>query len=209
MKRILLFAVSVLLAASVFSQSGNGNDVLDNALYARVGYGMPGGDLKSNEAITAGALFEVGTIFYINKLKIADKLKLGIDVNYLSFSGFANRETMKNDNKSDSYFNAGAKIGPCLSYNIVDYLVADVYFKVHPHMFIVGETENHNYDGENQFKFGTSFGFNVRYKFIMLGCEFTSAKYDFDLQVPARSIQETSTKSIKLPVTFLSLGVKI
>lgn len=208
MKRILLFAVSLLWAASVFSQSGNGNDVLDNALYARIGYAMPGGDLKTNEAITAGAQFEVGTIFYINKLKIADKLKLGIDVNYLSFSGFANRETMKNDNKSDSYFTAGAKVGPCLSYNIVDYLVADVYFKVHPHMFIIGETENHNYDGETQFKVGTSFGFNVRYKFIMAGCEFASSKYDFNLPEEGRAMSATSTQSIKLPVTFLSLGVK-
>lgn len=209
MKRILLLAVSILLATSAFSQSANGSDLLDNAIYFRAAYGFPGGDLKTNEVITAAGQFEVGSIFYLNKVKIADKLKLGIDVNYLSFSGYVNMKSSMEDNKTDSYFTAGVKAGPCLSYNIADHLIADVYFKVHPHMFIVGETENHNYEADNQFKLGTSFGLNLRYKFIMVGCEFTSTKYDFDLPVAARSMQETSTKSIKLPVTFLSLGVKL
>ena len=209
MKRILTIAFSILLVTSAFSQSANSPDLLDNAIYFRAAYGFPGGDLKTNEVITTGGQFEVGSIFYLNKLKLADKLKLGIDINYLSFSGYVNMESGMEDDKSDSYFTAGAKVGPCLSYNIVDNLIADVYFKLHPHAFIVGETENHNYEADTQFKLGTSFGLNLRYKFIMVGCEFTSTKYDFELPVAARSLQETSTKSIKLPVTFLSLGVKL
>ncbi len=207
MKKIIFASLIVLVSLAGFSQNSD-KGVFDNAVYVRLGYALPGGTLKTEEAVTAGAQFEFGTIFYINKLSLPEKLKVGLDATFISISGFANRTTSMEDNKSDSYFTAGVKVGPCVSYNFTGQWIADAYFKVHPHQFIVGETENHNYEAANQFKLGTSFGLNVRYKALMVGCEFTGAKYDFETNIAvARSPQEVSTQAIKLPVTTLSIGV--
>jgi len=202
MKKILLIAICVFLSVSSFSQSENGNDIFDNAVYARIALGFPGGELSDNDVVTAGPQFEVGTIFYLNSLKIADKMKLGIDVTYVSVSGVVNSPDLINDDKSDSYFMAGAKAGPCFSYNFAGDFIADAYFKLYPNMLIAGETQYHDYNAENQFKLGTSFGLNVRYKALMVGFEFTSTKYDFEV-----GTLSPSSESIKLPVTFVSLGV--
>jgi hypothetical protein len=69
-------------------------------------------------------------------------------------------------------------------------------------MLIAGETKYYDYNAENQLKLATSFGLNVRYKAIMVGCEFTSAKYDFVV-----GTLSPDNKTIKLPVTIVSLGV--
>lgn len=204
MKRIILIVLIAVLGISAYSQNGN-KGVFDNAVYARLAYGMPGGELKTIGAVTAGGQFEVGTIFYLQKLTLPEKLKLGIDVTYLSISGVFNKKSSQDNNKTDSYFMAGAKVGPCVSYNFADEWIGDVYFKLYPHSFIAGETENHFYNAENQFKLGTSFGLNVRYKALMVGCEFTNAKYDFTITAPAKVA--SGKTSVKLPVTFLSLGV--
>lgn len=206
MKKTLLFAFATILALSIYAQKGS--EVMDNPVYARLGYAMPGGDLKSMEVITAGALFEVGTIFYLNSLNLPEKLKLGVDVTYLSISGFANMKMSNDENKTDSYFTAGVKLGPAVSYNFYGEWVGDLYFKIHPHQFITGEDENFGYHAPTQTKFGTSFGLNIRWKALMLGCEFTSAKYDFEIATaPSKSALETTEKSIKLPSTNLTLGV--
>lgn len=207
MKKIILFSLMSMIALVTYSQNSD-KGVFDNAVYTHFGYSIPGGTLKTEEAITAGLQFEFGTIFYINKLELPEKLKLGLDATFVSISGFANREMSKEENKSDSYFTAGAKLGPIVSYNFTGQWIADAFFKVHPHQFIVGETENHNFEAENQFKLGTSFGLNIRYKALMIGCEFTGAKYDFNSIINAgRSTLVTDTYSMKLPVTTISLGV--
>lgn len=206
MKKTLLFAFATILAFSTFAQ--NSSDVLDNPFYARIGYSMPGGDLKSEEVITAGGLFEVGTIFYLNSLNLPEKMKLGIDVTYLSINGFFNKKMSDDQNKTDSYFSAGSKLGPAFSYNFYGNWVGDIYFKVHPHQFMTGEDENFGYNAPSQVKFGTSFGLNIRWKALMIGCEFVSAKYDFEIASPAsKAALETIEKSIKLPSTNLTLGV--
>jgi len=205
MKKIVLLAVAMVLTLASFSQKGSDKGVFDNAVYARVGYAFPGGDLKSNEVITAGAQFEVGTIFYINAVKMPEKLKLGVDVTYVSITGLVNRKTMKDNNETVSYFTAGFKVGPCLSYNFAQDCVADLYFKLHPNQFITGQ-EDAIIVADNQFKLGTSFGLNIRWKALMVGCEFTSAKYDFKNSASAKAMTEP-TSSVKLPITNLSLGV--
>lgn len=205
MKKILIVAITLLMTISAFSQKSD-KGVFDNAFYARVGYAIPGGDLKTSEAITAGATFEVGTIFYINALTLPEKMKLGLDVTYVSISGFANQKMSKEENKTDSYFQAGAKLGPCFSYNFADEFIGDLYFKLYPNMFGTGEDENHGYSADGQFKLGTSFGLNLRWKALMLGVEMTSNKYDF-YRIPIDSETFTSG-TIKLPATNLTLGVK-
>jgi len=191
-----------MLALSAYCQVAGGEDNLDNAVYARIGLGFPGGTLGDEEVVTAGPQFEVGTIFYLNSVKIADKMKLGVDVTYLSLSGVVNSPDLINDNKTDSYFMAGVKAGPCFSYNFAGKFIADAYFKLYPNMLIAGETEYHDYNAENQFKLGTSFGLNVRYRALMVGFEFSSTKYDFEV-----GTQSPKNESIKLPLTVVSLGV--
>lgn len=212
MKKTFLLALTVLLAGYSFGQKTNGNksNVFNNAMYVHVGYGFPGGDLKSENELTAGAQFEVGSRFYINSLALPEKLKLGIDATYLSISGMVNKDSLKNNNQTNSYFTAGVKVGPCVSYNFAGQWVADVFLKLHPHYFITGEHDA-IYNAATQLKLGTSLGFNIRCKALMIGCEFTSAKYDFDVttHTPARALLETTSKSIKLPVTVLSIGVTL
>jgi hypothetical protein len=208
MKRIILLAITALWAVSSYSQSGEDKGVFDNAVYGRIGLGFPGGELGSNEVVTAAAQFEVGTIFYFSSLKIADNMKLGIDITYLIISGLANSPDLINDNKSDSYFLAGIKAGPCFSYNFTGKLIADVYFKLYPHLFRSGETQYHAYNGEDQTKLGTSFGLNVRYRALMVGFEYTSAKYDFVVGYPDGSALYDYSESIKIPIPYFSLGVK-
>jgi hypothetical protein len=205
MKKIVLLAAVMALATASYSQKGSDKGVFDNAVYARIGYAFPGGDLKSDELITAGAQFEVGTIFYINALTMPEKLKLGVDVTYASITGLVNRKTMKDNNETVSYFTAGMKVGPCVSYNFAPDFVADLYFKLHPHQFITGQKADDR-EADNQFRLGTSFGLNLRWKALMVGCEFTSAKYEFKRSVAAKAMTD-SKSTVKLPITNLTLGV--
>jgi hypothetical protein len=208
MKKIFLFATAVLLAFSSFSQKANSKETFKNAVYIRFGYAMPGGTLKKDNIINTGGQFEVGTIFFINALKLPEKLKLGIDATYLSLSGFINKNSAADSNQTVSYFTAGVKLGPCLSYNFANNWYADLYFKVHPNFFITGQVDD-KYEAAPQAKFGTAFGLNIRWKVLMLGCEFTSTKYDFKVaNTPAARVLTTKVKeTIKLPVTNLSLAV--
>lgn len=204
MRKIFLTLVAVSVSLIAFSQNDKG--VFDNAFYIRLGSQSPGGDLKTAEAITAGAQFEIGTIFYIKEVRLPERLKFGIDATFASISGFANRKMMNEDNKTDSYFTAGFKVGPALSYNFAGKWIADIYVKLHSHQFMTGEDENHGYHAADQKNFGTSLGLNIRWKALMLGCEYTTAKYDFD-KIPAGDNQFVKGK-ITLPNTIVSLGVK-
>jgi hypothetical protein len=206
MKKPLLFWLALMFAAFSFAQKNAGKNPFDNALYARLGYALPGGDLKTGNILTAGAQFEVGNIFYINALKSPEKLKLGIDATYLSLSGFVNQDSLSANDETNSYFTVGVKIGPCVSYNIAGQWIADAYFKLEPKYFITGQKGI--YDAATQFKLGTSFGLNIRYRAVMLGCEFSSAKYDFDvISTTVKAVEVTTAQSVRLPVTVLSLGV--
>ncbi len=206
MKKTYLFVLAVLLAGSSFSQKSKPttDNPFKNSVYVRFGYGFVGGPMKTEKQLTAAGQFEVGSQFYLNSINLPEQMKFGIDVNYLSATGMINRDSMSKNNEGNSYFTAGVKVGPCYSYNFAPHWIADVYFKLTPNYFITGESKKGIYNADKQFKLGTSFGFNVRYKVIMIGCEFTSAKYDFkETLIPA------NTSSKKLPVSFLSIGVDL
>ncbi|MBK7175230.1 MAG: hypothetical protein IPH84_18890 [Bacteroidales bacterium] len=207
MKTFFSIAVTLFITLSAFSQNSN-NNVFDNAPYVRLGYAIPGGTLKTDEVINAGGQLEVGTLFYINALKLPDQLKLGVDVTYLSLNGLFNKKSASENNETVSFFAVGAKLGPCLSYNPGGEFITDLYFKVFPNYFIVGQKDV-KYTAENQFKLGTSFGLNIRWKALMIGCEFTSNNYDFEVSLPdaSRSATLVEERAIKLPVTNISLGV--
>ena len=208
MKKLLLLSLVTLFAATTFAQSKSNNGIFHNTTYVHVGYGFPGGTFKSEGLVTAAAQFECGTMFYLNFKSLPEKLRLGIDVDYLSLSGMANKDSLSKSNKSVSYFTAGIKLGPCVSYNFGGDFIGDAYFKVYPHKFITGQKDV-VYTAPTQTQFGTSFGLNLRWKALMLGCEFSSATYDFEKtsSSSARAAEAVENVSINLPVTVLSLGV--
>ncbi len=207
MKKIFLIALVTLMASLSFAQSKSDKGLITNATYVRVGYAFPGGTFKSENVLTSGAQFECGTIFYLNLRSLPEKLRLGVDVNYLSLNGFINRDSLSKNNKTVSYFTAGIKLGPCVSYNFAGNFIGDVYFKFYPHKFITGQKGE--YYAPTQTQYGTSFGLNLRWKAVMVGCEFSSASYDFEKtsNTSARMVQTVNNVSVKLPVTTLSVGV--
>jgi hypothetical protein len=207
MKKLLVLTAALVLSFTSYSQQTD-KGVFDHAIYARLAYGMPGSPLKTDGVIDMSGLFEAGTIFYIHALKLPGTLKLGIDVTYVSATSLFNRQDATDNNETVSYFTAGAKLGPCLSWNFAGKCIADVYYKAHPNYFITGQKDD-VYTAENQFKFGTSFGLNLRWNALMLGCEFTSASYDFSkITANKQVIAGAETEAMKIPVTNLSLGVK-
>lgn len=203
MKKITLFAIVALLSVTAFSQKG----VFDNAVYIRPGYAFPGGDMKDGKVITHGAQFEVGTIFYISGVKLPDNMKFGIDATYMAISGYVNLDKSQNENKTDSYFRAGMKVGPCFSYNFAGNWIGDVYVKAYPHTFVTGEKENSHLDAKTQTKVGLSTGLNIRYKALVIGYEFMTGKYKFDFVDPSMDVTSDS-KNIAIPTSVLSIGVK-
>jgi len=207
MKKTIMLAVILVIAISAFSQKRTDKGVFKNAFYVRFGYGFVGGDLKSFNLINRDAQFELGSLFYINALNLPEKLKLGIDATYISLSGFAEKDSLMKNHKSVSYLTAGAKLGPCLSYNFAGKWIADLYFKIHPNGFSPVQQDN-TYRAPIQFKMGTSFGLNIRWKALMLGTEFTSTKYDFKIFSPvSKALNSSTPTTIKLPAANLSLGV--
>jgi hypothetical protein len=205
MRKIFLTLLALTIVVAAWSQKSGDKGVFDNAFYARIGYAFPGGELKDKEAITAGAQFEIGTIFYVRSVKLPEKLKFGIDATFVSISGFENLKMMNDQNKSDSYMRAGFKVGPAISYNFVDKWIADLYVKLHSNQFYTGEDENHGYHANTQKNFGTSVGLNIRWKALMLGYEFNTSQYDFD-KIPDG--EGFKSGKISLPVSQLTLGVK-
>jgi hypothetical protein len=206
MKKIVLLAIALVLAISSFSQSRNNKGVFDNAVYFRVGGSFPGGDMKSAKFLTAGAQFEAGTIFYINAIKLPEQFRLGVDVTYVSVSGFYNKESLKDNNETISYFTAGSKVGPCFSYNFQGDWIIDAYIKLFPHQFITGQKDSY-WLADNQFRLGTSMGLNIRWKVLMLGWEYTSAKYKYYEASPSPDIFPDHTFYMTMPVTNLTLGL--
>jgi hypothetical protein len=208
MRKIILtlFALTIVIVA--WSQKGGDKGVFDNAFYARIGYAFPGGDLKTAESITAGALFEIGTIFYISDIKLPEKLKFGVDATFASISGFANQKMMNEENKTDSYFTAGFKVGPCISWNFTGHWIADAYIKFHSHMFGTGEHKYHGYEADGQKKFGTTGGLNIRWKALMLGWEFINSTYQFVRIPDTPDLESFHEGKISLPVQNITLGVK-
>ena len=91
MKKLIILVFVALLSIPCFSQDAGD---LENQFYFRFGYSNPswkyyGLDGKSDfpdGARKFGGVFELGSIFYINRLKIRDGMRLGINVDYLSIT---------------------------------------------------------------------------------------------------------------------------
>jgi hypothetical protein len=179
MKKLLAIIMLVATTVAGFSQDGN----LKKQTYFRVGLSVPtwkylGLDGKSDwpdEMKRTGGLFEVGHIYMLNKIKIANGMRIGINVDFLSLD--YHRFSVKSAKYSSNFVYVGSKIGPSFSYSPVKRLVFDTYFKFNP-VWVAGDaTMFHDESTDDQFYMGYmgikySVGLNVRYSILMLGFEF-------------------------------------
>ncbi len=121
-----------------------------------------------------GGILEVGTIFPLNGIDIADNMRLGINIDWLSIKG----QVFKL-NGSNNLYNAmvASKAGISFSYGLSRAVIFDVYGKVIPvwagavymnHQNVEGTIDV--YRGFVQFMYST--GVNVKLAFFMLGFEY-------------------------------------
>jgi hypothetical protein len=217
MKKIFVVLLAVLVTNTAFTQDGN----LKKKTYIRFGMSIPtwksfGNNNKSDfpdDTKRMGGIFEVGSIFMLNSIKIMDGMRIGINVDYLSIG--LNKFTMAGNNFSNQFIYAGSKIGPSFSYSPVKHLVFDAFVKFNP-VWIAGDYQNDKTDDtNNQLYIGYmgmkySVGLNIRYSVLMLGFEFNPgyAKlryYDKDNHKLTNEYWLTSNNSKKLPVPCLNM----
>jgi len=179
MKKLGVLTVTLLFSAILFAQGD-----LDKTFYFRLGYSKPtkkyaGVDntdywdgVKRN-----GIHAEIGQIFILNSIPLADGLRLGINADYASFyfHGF------KSDFGKQRFLTFGSKVGPSLSYSPVDKLVFDTYIKINPAWLSAAFSSVEDLTGEDyQFYLGYlglgySFGVNVRYSLLIVGFDFNTS----------------------------------
>lgn len=113
-------------------------------------------------AMRLGFSFEVGNIFWINRLKMNpdSRFKFGIYVVYHEL-GFLFGKTKTNSNTMHN--SSGVKAGPLLSYNPMGALLVNIKATLEPTAIIQGE----------YLFFRGGVGFDVRYKNIFMGLNFS------------------------------------
>jgi hypothetical protein len=181
MKKILIIIFAMSMAFGTYSQDNRG---LDNQFYFRLGYSKPansylGADKDYWQDISrSGWMFELGSIFMINNLALADGLRLGVNVDYIDISYHQFKYDI--NDLAVRFVKLSSKVGPSLSYNPVSKLVFDVYLKAKI-PWVAGlwvDEPDLNIEDEEVYSgamgFGYSAGFNVRYSILIIGFEFTS-----------------------------------
>lgn len=186
MKKLATIILLAVMLIPVYSQEGD----LKKQTYFRLGLSFPtwkyyGWDDKSDwdtDTKRIGGVFEVGSIYMLNKIKIADGMRLGINVDYLSANYHLFRQT--DANYGFHYIYLGSKIGPSFSYSPVDRLVFDAYFKLNP-VWVAGGMALFDEEGiDDRVYMGFlglkySIGLNIRYSLFMLGFEFNPGSVKF------------------------------
>jgi len=187
--------------------------VFDNAFYIRVGQSSPKGKLgeaptmsksardsfngQDGTGMQKGFVAEMGLISYFNDVPLAEQFKLGLDVSLAVSSNELDWSSL-----SPNYDNtglmpmvfAGAKIGPAFSYNIVDKLIVDGFFKLNPcistapevyYYESVNSNTSYSYTLSNDytpvFALKKSIGANLRYSAFMLGLEYNYGKVKYTM----------------------------
>ncbi len=178
-EKAFAIAMIFLLTLPVIAQE---NRDLENPFYFRFGwsspswttYGFQGKDNFPEDVRKFGGVFELGSVFMINRLKIADGMRLGINVDYISISAHAFDIT---DNLNTYNGFIGSKVGLSFSYSPVKSLIFDVFAKINPIWIggVVGDEgdidENDDiYIGYLGMKY--SLGVNIRWSILIFGFEY-------------------------------------
>lgn len=215
MKKIVLFALIVLISIPCFSQ--NSGD-LKNKFYLRFGlanpswkyYGYNGKIEFPPEVKRFGGAFELGSLFMINRMKIMEGMRLGINIDYLSVSS---QFLTTND---INYYNLfiGSKIGPSLSFSPVKSLCFDVFAKLNPIWaagvgFDNGDMDKNKDVYVRYIGMKYSAGVNLRWSFLMFGFEYNPGSMKLKNEMGSGEIlgnlKDQSDKT-PLPAFNISLG---
>ncbi len=186
MKKLVTIILLTVMLIPGYSQEGD----LKKQNYFRLGLSFPtwkyyGWEDKNDwdtDTKRIGGVFEVGSIFMLNRIKIADGIRLGINVDYLSATYHLWRQT--DADYGFHYMYLGSKVGPSFSYSPVNRLVFDAYFKLNP-VWVAGALALFNEEGVDDRAYigflglKYSIGFNVRYAIAMLGFEFNPGSIKF------------------------------
>ena len=107
-----------------------------------------------------GVELSLGTIKYINGIKLDDRFKVGID-----YGG--NVSFMANADYSAIYTSLGAHVGGVFSFNPIDELVLDVRVLLRPEIFETYDYEE--FQEYEMFSFHKELGFYAKYRAFILG----------------------------------------
>lgn len=200
MKKLIAFLFLACFATSSFTQSTGD---LENQFYIRLGLSQPTKsyfdiDNRSewNDISRIGGGFELGSIYMFNSLPLADGLRIGLNVDYLEFTYHHFKFTSYDYNWSQDASNyihvlkLTSNIGPSISYSPVTDLVLDAFVKIKSSWFgyINDYIEFDHSDYLGYFGIGYKIGFNVRYRILMAGFEFSTDKMKFEDDDEATSL---------------------
>jgi hypothetical protein len=137
MKRILFLPLILIFLVPGVTFSQEDGD-LENQFYFRFGASIPswkyrgleGKDKYADDIKRGGGIFEMGSIFMLNSLKLAKGMRIGINVDYLSLN-FNRFKSKDHENKFTTFF-WGLKVGPSFSYSPVKKITFDTYIKFNP-----------------------------------------------------------------------------
>jgi hypothetical protein len=185
MKRTSLAILAISIAISTLAQSSGD---LENQFYFRFGYLNPtssylGLDDEYRDLVSkAGATFELGSIFYINRLALADGLRLGINVDFAEFSYHQLKEPAPPFYLKTGVAKVSSKVGPTLSYSPVSNLVFDLFVKAKIPWIAgivpwIDEPDDAYIAGPG---LGLASGLNIRYRFLLFGLEFNTDRMKFE-----------------------------
>ncbi|MEX2591742.1 MAG: hypothetical protein WD426_03135 [Anditalea sp.] len=211
MKNLVVLVFVVLISGSVYAQED-----LENQFYIRIGKSLPswssyGADGKAGtQGIKrTGGVFEMGSLYMINKLPLAEGLRLGINVDWISidYHGFTYRD--------DVIVDVGilSKIGPSISYSPIDKLVFDAYAKVVVSWASgVGLAYNGEDLEEEDTYIGTgglkhSLGLNARYSKLILGIAYNAGA--LTLKNPDGAILGDIHGNSKTPLSSVNFTVGV
>ncbi len=181
--------------------------------YIRLGVNLPQGHFKNKFDPTipiyenigtrggiqagTGANLELGRYFFLHAEPINDLFKVGLDATFLSV-GYNQFDWGAMDNTVDmdkfDVLTAGVKLGPVVSFNVIDDFYADVFAKIAPTMLastsgfpefyeedVAGNYEEfYFHDAESPIVFGwqSDFGVNLRYRKVTLTLSHVSGSFN-------------------------------
>lgn len=221
MKTFKLLLYALIICSQVHSQTDSGRSVFRKG-YLRVGVSSLGNSpdnhltpkenvFKGNYGAGSGFVFEAGHVFYFRSKKNAGRINYGLDWTILSatynkldkWESYSNGEKEVYIDGASFSASAASKLGPVISFNLVEKLVLDARFqvaavgRVTPFEYYENESNanirtfsfynygqeeiDESYDAESiknivAFGIGTNFGITIRRKAIGLSFDYNSVK---------------------------------
>ena len=213
MKKTCIALLVLSFSISSLAQDGG----LDSKFYFRFAYSNPTESYMGVDEAEFwdyfskhGGVFELGHIFILNSVDLAEGLRLGINVDYAEFS-YNQLTSTDVEDVAVGVLKLASKIGPSLSFSPHGQLVFDVFFKAK--IPWVGGIAIYTPDEVEEVflakpGFGFATGLNLRYRFLMFGFEFNSDNMKFESQdYPGEYFGNFSDDSDKTPMPSMSFSL--